>query len=36
MYIYIKGTIGIYVRDCNVYMFDVVRDVCLKGSVCDV
>ena len=25
-----------YVRDCNVYMFDVVRDVSLKGSVCDV
>ena len=24
------------VRDCNVYVFDVVRDVCLKGSVCDV
>ena len=33
---------SIGVRDCNVYIFDVVRDVCLrddvclKGSVCDV
>jgi len=35
-WIWVPKSAQLRVRDCNVYMFDVVRDVCLKGSVCDV
>ena len=34
LHLIVRGQYQCFVRDCNVYIFDVVRDVCLFDDVC--